>query len=58
MYLQEFDLYITIECRRLLVSVGGGLGRVSVTVGALIVTVYNKVYNRACDSGWQFLWSH
>lgn len=29
-------------------SVGGGLGCVSVTVGALMVTVYNKVFNGAC----------
>lgn len=48
MYLQKFDLYITIVCRRLLVSVDGGLGCVSVTVGALMVTVYNKVFNGAC----------
>lgn len=48
MYLQEFDLYVITVRRRLLVSVGGGLGCVSVTVGALMVTVYNKVSNEAC----------
>lgn len=48
MYLQEFDLYIITVPRRLLVSVGVGFGCVSVTVGPLMVTVYNKVFNEAC----------